>query len=590
MKLKFCLLPAVLVALILSVYEVTAQEVDSKIAAELMDAPVVSNVIVRLKAHGKFHKGRMPSGKELKGLYVYSALTEYASRTQKPLIEILEDADVEYRTYIVANAIWIVSEIDQAMLTVIARNDHVEFISSNEQVLLEKVRPSSGTVRTAEPEWGIARVHADSVWALGFRGQGVVVGGQDTGYEWDHPALSAKYRGYNGGEVDHNYNWYDAVHELSPIHNDTITDPNLTPCGVDAPVSCDDNGHGTHTMGTIVGGNSTNFIGVAPEAKWVGVRCMDRGYGSPMTYLESFEWFLAPTDVHGENPDPTRAPHVINNSWRCPEMEGCNPDNFDILNEAIENLRAAGVVVVVSAGNQGSLGCSSLASPPSIFEGSFAVGASRQNDTIAGFSSRGPVLVDSSGRVKPDVAAPGTNVRSAWLDSTYRSLNGTSMAGPHVAGAVALIISANPDLAGEVEEIENILRETARPMQPLYDCGSDSLDIPNNTYGFGIIDALAAVKKALETTSVDDVADNASTVQISPNPSRGDVNYILPDDISGRYDIRVFDIRGGLVNNMRDRPVTGSINLSSAGNGVYALVFVNRVSGATYPAKVVIGQ
>ena len=164
-------------------------------------------------------------------------------------------------------------------------------------------------------------------------------------------------------------------------------------------------------MGTMVGGNDTLKIGVAPDAKWIACRNMYRGYGSPVTYTECYEWFLAPTDINGQNPDHARSPHVINNSWGCPPNEGCNLDNFFMMETVINNLTAAGTVVVVSAGNDGS-SCGTISNPSAIFENSFAVGASREDDTKAGFSSIGTVLVDSSYRIKPDVVAPGVNVLS----------------------------------------------------------------------------------------------------------------------------------------------------------------------------------
>src|SRR5690606_13518356 len=160
--------------------------------------------------------------------------------------------------------------------------------------------------------------------------------------EWDHPALRSKYRGAEGDAVSHDYNWHDAIHEINPLNGDSIIMPGNNPCGLDYPIPCDDSGHGTHTMGMLVGSDSAYQIGVAPDARWIGCRNMERGWGKPSTYLECMEWFLAPTDVNGENPDPTKAPHVINNSWSCPEVEGCNPDNFELLHQAVVNLRAAG--------------------------------------------------------------------------------------------------------------------------------------------------------------------------------------------------------------------------------------------------------
>src|SRR5690606_6949367 len=192
--------------------------------------------------------------------------------------------------------------------------------------------------------------------------------------------------------------------EINPFNADSIN-----PCGLDSKVPCDDNGHGTHTMGTMIGLDGPNQIGVAPEATWCACRNMERGWGTPFTYLECFEWFLAPTDLNNQNPDPTKAPHVINNSWSCPQAEGCDSSNWMLLDMAVMNLRLAGTVVVVSAGNSGS-GCGSVSTPAAMFEGSFSVGATRENDTIAGFSSRGPVFVDGSLRLKPNVAAPGVSV------------------------------------------------------------------------------------------------------------------------------------------------------------------------------------
>lgn len=127
---------------------------------------------------------------------------------------------------------------------------------------------------------------------------------------------------------------------------------------------CDDDKHGTHTMGTMVGEDDENSIGVAPEAKWIACRNMDRGWGQPSTYMECFEWFLAPYDLEGENADPDKAPHVINNSWFCSVEEGCNPSNFILMEEIVKNLKASGVVVVVSAGNSGGSGCGSVTGPP----------------------------------------------------------------------------------------------------------------------------------------------------------------------------------------------------------------------------------
>jgi subtilisin family serine protease len=269
----------------------------------------------------------------------------------------------------------------------------------------------------------------------------------------------------------------------------------------------------------MIGSEGENQIGVAPDAQWCACRNMERGFGTPFTYIECFEWFLAPTDLNNENPDPSKAPHVINNSWGCPPVEGCDSSNYEIMNMVVNNLRAAGIVVVVSAGNDGS-GCSSVYTPAAMYEGSFSVGATRSNDTIAGYSSRGPVLSDHSNRLKPNVSAPGSGVRSSVRGGEYDYSSGTSMAGPHVAGLVALMISANPDLAGQVNLIEDIIESTAVPKTTDQQCGDiPGSEVPNHTYGFGRVDALAAVEAALALveTSIGDL-DVSSTIKVYPNP------------------------------------------------------------------------
>lgn len=432
--------------------------------------------------------------KEEKGGFVAAQLQAVANATQGPLLALLARRGAEHRAFWVANMIWVRGGLD--LVQELAERDDVAHVYANPRVALQ--RPPSEMAAEGEApeaiEWGVQMINAPQVWADGFTGQGVVIGGQDTGYDWDHPALRNKYRGWNGTAADHNYNWHDAIHSGGGV------------CGPNASAPCDDQSHGTHTMGTMVGDDGgTNQIGVAPGARWMGCRNMDQGNGTPATYSECFQWFIAPTDLNNQNPDPTRAPHVINNSWGCPPSEGCNPGS---LQTVVENTRAAGIVVVVSAGNSGS-GCSTVNDPPAIYDASFSVGATTSTDVIAGYSSRGPVTIDGSGRLKPNISAPGSSVRSSVPGTGYGTFSGTSMAGPHVAGAVALLLAAHPTLRGNVDAVETLLERTALPKTTTQNCGTvPGTADPNNTYGYGRLDALSAVRPA----------DVGVTLTASPDP------------------------------------------------------------------------
>ncbi len=494
-----------------------------KIDKQLLNATKVTNFLVILHEQVDVSFANSLPTKEAKGEYVFHKLQQTARRSQQNIQQILRKENAIFRNFFIVNALHIVG--DKQLMEKIAQLPEVARINANPSVpmqmpLLEKeveLRSPTGI------EWGIQKIKADSVWLLGFKGKNVVIGGQDTGYDWAHPALQKSYRGWDGTKADHHYNWHDAIHA-------TTDTAKRNPCGFDLKIPCDDNNHGTHTMGTMAGLDGDNQIGVAPEARWIAARNMDSGNGTPATYIECFEWFIAPTDLDGKNAKPAKAPHVINNSWGCPTSEGCNMSNFPVMNQVINNVKAAGIVVVTSAGNSGAA-CSSINDAPSIFENSFAVGATGQNDTIASFSSRGIVTVDGSNRLKPDISAPGVNVRSTIKGGRYTAFSGTSMAGPHVAGVIALMISANPALAGQVNTIEKIIEETARPMTDKQDCGTAlGSKIPNAIYGYGRINALEAVRRAriYKMVATKDI-DNQLFVKVMPNPVQDVVHFEMED-------------------------------------------------------------
>ncbi len=428
--------------------------------------------------------------------YVYDTLVETAGRTQAPLRAELDELGVSYRPYYIINMIrvderrWLMRRFEgRAGVAQVILNPNVREYPARIPLPYGE---DTGPFEDVQPN--LEAIHADDAWESGVTGEGIVVAGQDTGYDWTHPALKPHYRGWDGQSAVHDYNWHDAWG--------------------DAVVPFDDDAHGTHTMGTVLGDDGArNRTGVAPGARWIGCRNMRRGFGNPGAYAECIEFFLAPYP-HGGDPfsdsDVSRAPHVINNSWGCPDFEGCFPDTLEL---AVEALRAAGIMMVVSAGNDGPA-CATATTSPANYDAVFSVGATNNGGTIVSFSSRGPV----GNLLKPDVSAPGENVRSSTPGGGYGYAGGTSMAGPHVAGLVALLWAADPALVGDIDATEALICRTAMPKPvenvctvedevpegPFSSLLSDSvcacgavLGVPNNVYGCGFIDAGAAVQEAL---------------------------------------------------------------------------------------------
>jgi len=492
--------------------------------------------------------------KEAKGQYVFQTLTEIASRAQVPVLDDLRSRGIEHRAYWIANMIWVRSGIDtvQAM----AERSDVAHIYANPSVRVDEIPrlPGDDPESPESVEWNIALVNADDVWTEGVTGAGAVVAGQDTGYLWSHPALVNQYR---GGPGNHDYNWHDAVHSGGGT------------CGADSPEPCDDHGHGTHTMGTIVGDDGLgNQVGMAPTAQWIGCRNMNQGAGTPTTYSECYQFFLAPTDLNNLNPDPSKAPDVINNSWGCPVSEGCTDPN--ILLTVVQNIRAAGIVTVHSAGNSGS-SCSSVSEPSAIYGESFSVGATDSGDGIASFSSRGPVTIDGSNRLKPDISAPGVNIRSSTRDGGYQGgWDGTSMAGPHVAGLVALLISASPGLAGDVDIIEEIIEQTAEPLTSSQGCGGvGPTVVPNNVFGWGRIDALAAFNFALDFRVV---IDPEAVAVCAPTPAIFDITIEQFQGFSEPVTLSTTGLPAGASTSFSTNPVVppGTSELTIGGTAAVA--------------------
>lgn len=451
--------------------------------------------LVYMLAQADLKRAYTLESKTERGRYVYNVLTATARNSQRGLIAWLKAQKLEFKSYYLGNAIAVMNATPEQIGLIAARPD-VQRVVADPRVKI-KMPESSPLERLEEiPQAvgeNIVKIGAQRVWdELGTKGAGIVIGGQDTGVQWDHPALKKQYRGWTGSAADHSYSWHDAIEK--PLNKETVNR-----CGYNLSTPCDDNAHGTHTIGTVVGDDgAANKIGVAPEAKWIACRNMDAGLGAPHTYLECFEFFLAPYPQGGSAASdgrPELAPHVINNSWGCDAGEGCDGSEFL---GALKSLEAAGIMVVASAGNSGP-GCSSVESAPAHHtDETLAVGAhNHRNNSIASFSSRGPSTFDSG--VGPDVTAPGVDVRSCTPGNRYAGggWSGTSMAGPHVVGQVALMWSAAPEMIGKVSETVDIIRGTATPKTTSQSCGGVSgSNVPNNTYGYGLINAYEAVKSA----------------------------------------------------------------------------------------------
>jgi serine protease AprX len=438
-----------------------------------------------------------------KGRFVYDTLRNKSQITQGAILQWLRERGIEHRSFFSVNAILVKGSREVA--DALAARPDVARVEGNP--IIHNNLPQPGPVEQAPPgapatiEPGITYTHAPDVWALGFTGQDIVVASADTGVRWTHNALKPHYRGWDGVTADHDYNWHDSIHSGGGV------------CGADSPFPCDDFFHGSHTTGTAIGDDGAgNQIGMAPGAKWIACRNMDQGNGTPATYIECMDFFLAPYPVGGGQGDPTKAPDVTINSWGCPPSEGCSANT---LQAAVEAQRAAGIMMVVAAGNAGSA-CSTVVDPPAIYDASYSIGAlNTGTDTIASFSSRGPVTIDGSNRIKPDITAPGTNTRSCdnSADNAYTTASGTSMATPHISGAVALLWSANPALQNDIDTTETTLNDAAHFISSTL-CGTAGP--PNNVYGWGRVDIFAAVSGGSPTPTPTATATATPTPTATP--------------------------------------------------------------------------
>jgi subtilisin family serine protease len=415
---------------------------------------------------------------------------------QRELLQFAEDQHLEIQKFPVAQAI-LFRDISPKQLGELRK------LKSSTKIRIDRripggTKPEFAKVdRAIGVESNISVIGAERVWQeFGLKGEGIVIASADTGVQWNHPALIHNYRGNTERGVEHQYNWYDAVTEQ--ISNEPSR------CGYGSLEPCDGMGHGTHTTGTAVGDDQIeNQIGVASGAQWVACRNMDWGDGRISTYLACFQWLLAPfADInHPERGKPELAPNIVINSYACPEEEGCAGDEFA---EALQNLKRAGIMMVAAAGNFGNECGTINAQPASHSDTTLSVGAfDHVTGRIAGFSSRGPSTYDHG--LGPNLTAPGVMIRSAIPRDSYAHMlfSGTSMAAPHVAGAIALLWQADPGLKGNIDATVALLQRTADPEHGRRECGGvEPNAIPNNTFGYGKINIYNAVAELQQSTRV----------------------------------------------------------------------------------------
>ncbi|HET9518115.1 MAG TPA: S8 family serine peptidase [Actinoplanes sp.] len=418
-------------------------------------------VILTQQADLSAISGTGPAGRQARVAEVYRRLVATATTSQADLRRTLDAWHLPYTPYYLVNAIEVTGGPGiRAWLSARPDVDRV--------LVTQRLRPlpappggtTTGPLAAPDtPDWNITSIGADRVRTeLKVDGAGITVGSSDSGVDGTHPALAANFR---GGDDSWHDPWYGS---RSPV---------------------DDVGHGTHTLGSAVGGR---HVGVAPGAQWTACVNLDRNLGDPGHYLQCLQFMLAPFPAGGDpftQGRPARAPHVLTNSWGCPDIEGCD---LGTLRSSAAAFAAAGTYFVAAAGNSGP-SCGTIADPPAPYAEVLTVGSVGSDGAVSDFSSRGPA---PGGGAKPDVVAPGADVLSALPGGGYGRLSGTSMAAPHVAGVVALMWSAAPALVGDVDRTTAILRDTAVAVPDPGDaCGQAAV-----SSGAGRVDAYAAVRAA----------------------------------------------------------------------------------------------
>ncbi|MBA7676026.1 hypothetical protein ES703_84266 [subsurface metagenome] len=444
----------VVISLTITVPRATANSITPKLESilqDLGDEDEVS-VIVSLRERVDLSTFKEEKGHRLRTRLI-KALKRKAHLTQKPLSLFLNKNGVRN-----IKRLWLINSMAfTAKAAAIDRlRDRVEIASVRLDYTLHL--PETLYTSGSPAEWNINIIDAPELWNLGFTGEGIVVASMDTGVDLDHPDVNSQWR---GGENS----WYDPHGEY------------------DSPY--DDDGHGTQTMGIMVGGDANGtVIGVAPDANWIAVKIFDDAGDSNFSDIHlGFQWLLDPDG----DPNTDDAPDVVNNSWGI--RDHINECVLEFYND-IQTLKTAEIAVIFSAGNEGSAASTSVS--PANYDNSFAVSSVDSANTIDLSSSRGPS--PCSAQLFPTVVAPGVNIKAPDLTfgglflNSYAYVSGTSFAAPHVSGAMALLMEAFPTLSPA--ELEDALTLSAEDLGP---AGADY------DYGHGLIN-LAAAYELLESS------------------------------------------------------------------------------------------
>ncbi len=477
---------------------------------------------------------------EDRGWFVYNTLHAQAEKSQSAAMAYLSNAGIEHTSFWINNTLFVTGS-DATILSGVQTFEGVEAIFAEKEYQLYLPEQSTAADNgTHAVEGNLVRIKAPEAWALGYTGKGLTVGSIDTGGHFTHETLNPRYRGKNSdGTYDHNYNWLD-------------------PYTSHYPAPQDDGGHGSHTIGTMVGSDGAeNQIGVAPGAKWMACRGCDTNTCAGAQLTACAQFMTAPHKLDGTEPNPSLRPVVVNNSWG-----DCDRTYDDWFSGVVDAWIAAGVYPVFSNGNASNCnygsnpGLGTVGNPARYGNVSGVGSTGKTNGEYALHSNKGPtdnldIINPRDGRddMKPQFVAPGVGIRSSFntSDSSYNSLTGTSMSAPHVSGLVALIVEAGPCLRDNYAMIESLIEATATEIAYAYPPGTDPL-YPNYGTGWGEIDALAAVQAAaascgsstIQGTVKSDIAGNPVVAGVKiVATADGEIERTVNTDENGHYTLQV---------------------------------------------------